>query len=97
MDLSILFELRKAKADLERKVEAQSTELREMESHMRDLQIQLLVIIHSMKGHSITLSPDDYDNLPDSVSSIQEEHPDGSYTITVSESPKGEANADTTH
>lgn len=90
MDLSLVMEQRREidrlkteLGQLQGQYLQQQQELQEMGQHMRDLQMQLLVIIHSRPDHQVTVTEADYDNLPAKVVPFQEVHEDGSYTITV--------------
>lgn len=56
----------------------------QMEDHLREQQMLLYTVIHSHAQNKVTLTEQDFTNLPNQAKAVQENHPDGSgFTITV--------------
>lgn len=56
----------------------------ELQHQLMQTQQMLLTVIYAQPGHKITLTEADFESLPDTPQTWQDNHKDGSFTLTVS-------------
>lgn len=69
IDLGVVMGLRKQVADMDRR--------------MASLNLQMIAMIYAQPDHKITMTEQDYDNVPTPFTALQVENDDGSFTIEV--------------
>jgi hypothetical protein len=71
------------------KLRALEADLANTQQHLQQTQQMLLTVIYALPGHRVSLSPADFENLPDVPQAWQTVDAEGNVAIEVADSQEG--------